>query len=109
MLIPKDPVRKQLKKVMSLIWNRSYRKSLEEKEIDEHLLLLTTRCKQLNKDPETVLNDIENLVKVMTNYSFRQALYDTLEIKNFTSYKLDGWKPLLLKKKPILILKKRGD
>jgi len=88
-----EPIRRNVRNLILQSRNRLYIDDWLEKEIDEGMELLLTRCKQLGKEPLQMIRRIENVMVRMTNLSFSQALATGFGLKEITSWGINGWEP----------------
>lgn len=92
-MLTETQIRARIKSLTERSWNRLYKLSLIDKEVDENTLLFMARCQQCNKEPETMIKLIIKKMTEMKNFAFCQAVVDVFELKDFTSWQLSGWSP----------------
>lgn len=92
-MLTETQIRARIKSLTERSWNRIYKPSLIEKEVDENTLLFMTRCQQCNKDPEAMIKLTIKKMTEMKNFAFCQAVVDVFELKDYTSWQLSGWSP----------------
>lgn len=92
-MLTETQIRARIKSLTERSWNRLYKPSLIEKEVDENTLLFMTRCQQCNKDPEEMIKLIIKKMAEMKNLAFCQAVAMVFKTGCLSSWQLSGWKP----------------
>jgi hypothetical protein len=87
-MLTETQIRARIKSLTERSWNRLYKLSLIDKEVDENTLLFMARCRQCNKEPETMIKLIIKKMAEMRNLAFCQAVSFVFKTGSLSSWQL---------------------